>query len=154
MWFFDHFVDPSQFFVSPKSRWWVVFWNSVLFIKIRNNHMLCQRIVFGEQEYLCTFWRWRAYDLDLGLDMILRPANLQRWEFQFLRLAKTTPLAQRCRTRRSWKCTNDEPHLYPKFMALLDSVRGRFGPSQFVSCEGHFVQRANIFWEFLLILNR
>ena len=88
--FFDHFVDASQFFVSPKSRWWVVFWNSILFIKIRNNHMLCQRIVFGEQEYSCTLWRWRAYDLDLGLDMTLRTANSQRWEFQFLRLAKTT----------------------------------------------------------------
>ena len=34
-------------------------------------------------------------------------------------------------------------------MALSDSVRGRFGPSQFVSCEGHFVQRSNIFWEIL-----
>ena len=32
-------------------------------------------------------------------------------------------------------------------MALSHSVRGRFGPSQFVSCEGHFVQWANIFWE-------
>ena len=124
------------------------FFFETLFCSLRfaNNHMLCQRIVFGEQEYS---WRWRAYDLDLGLDMTLRPANLLRWEFQFLRLAKTTPPTQRCRTRTTWKCTNDEPHLYPKFMALSHSVRGRFGPSQFVSCEGHFVQWANIFWEIL-----
>ena len=115
-------------------------------LRFKNNHMLCQRIVFGEQEYS---WRWRAYDLDLGLDMTLRPANLLRWEFQFLRPAKTTHLRCRCRTRTTWKCTNDEPHLYPKFMALSHSVRGRFGPSQFVSCEGHFVQPANIFWEIL-----
>ena len=93
--------------------------------------------------------------LDLGLDMTLRPAYLQRWEFQFLCLAKTTPLAQRCRTRRTWKCTNDEPHLYPKFMALSHSVRGRLGLSQFVSCEGHSVQLSNIFCEFpSFILNR
>ena len=40
MCFFDHFVDASQYFVSPKFWWWVVFWNSILFIKIRNNHFV------------------------------------------------------------------------------------------------------------------
>ena len=83
------------------------FFFETLFCSLRfaNNHMLCQRIVFSEQEYSCTLWRWRAYDLDLGLDMTLRPATLQRWEFQFLRLAKTTHLRCRCRMCRTWKCT-------------------------------------------------
>ena len=40
------------------------FFFETLFCSLRfaNNHMLCQRIVFGEQEYSCTLWRWRAYD--------------------------------------------------------------------------------------------
>ena len=97
-------------FLSPKSRWWVLFETLFCSLRFANNHMLCQRIVFGEQEYS---WRWRAYDLDLGLDMTLQPANLLRWEFQFLRPARTTHLRCRCRTRTTWKCTNDEPHLYP-----------------------------------------
>ena len=155
MWFFDHFVDASQFLSLPNLGDELFFETlfcpltfatttccaNGLFSANTSTHAHCD----GDERMI----------LDLGLDMTLRPANLQRWEFQFFCLAKTTRLTQRCPTRTTWKCTNDEPHLYPKFMALSHSVRGRFGPSQFVSCEGHFVQRSNIFWEiFLLIHNR
>ena len=48
---------PASFLSLPNLGDEFIFWNSILFIKIRNNHMLCQLIVFGEQENSCTPWR-------------------------------------------------------------------------------------------------
>ena len=116
------------------------FFFETLFCSLRfaNNHMLCQRIVFGEQEYSRTLWRWRAYDLDLGLDMTLRPANLLRWNFNFFvpRKPHISDVDVGCAEhgnahrmihiciRSSWHCwTQEEEDLVLRSLFLWGSLR-------------------------------
>ena len=83
--FFDHFVDASQFFVSPKFWWWVLFWNFILFIKIRKQpHVVPTDCLFSANRSTHAHCNGNErMILDLGMDMTLRPATLLRWNFNF-----------------------------------------------------------------------